>query len=176
MYGPLDIDVTHAFVGTLIYTLPKFQGQSGWLRHPFGGWQLSGVARLQSGFANTVTGSSNPIGSRNADYLGGDPNVADPGPNRWWDSAAFAVAPYNRWGTAGAGIVRGPGMENYNLSITRFFYIREKMNLRLRADFVNALNHTNFNDPSANRNSSGFGTITGAYPSRAINLGARLQW
>jgi len=102
--------------------------------------------------------------------------LPDPGPNGWWNRAAFATAPYNRWGTAGAGTVRGPGMQIYNMSLTKFFYVTERINIRLRADFVNAFNHTNFNDPSANQTSSSYGTITGAYPSRAINLGVKLAF
>jgi len=176
MYGPLDIDATQAFVGTLIYDLPKLRQSNRWLRTPFGGWQISVVSHLQSGFANTVTGSTAPISSRVADYVGGPTKFSDPGPNGWWDPAAFAVAPYNRWGTAGAGTLRGPGMEFYNASLTKFISFNERIRLRIRADFVNALNHTNFNDPSANRSSSSYGTITGAYPSRAINLGAKLQF
>jgi hypothetical protein len=176
MYGPLDIDVTHAFVGTLIYNLPKMSHSSRFVRVPLGGWQVSGVAHVQSGFANSVTGSSSPISSRLADYVGGDTMLPDPGPNGWWNRAAFATAPYNRWGTAGAGTVRGPGMQIYNMSLTKFFYVTERINIRLRADFVNAFNHTNFNDPSANQTSSSYGTITGAYPSRAINLGVKLAF
>jgi hypothetical protein len=176
MYGPLDIDATHSFVGTFIYNAPKLAHSSQLLRVPFGGWQLSTVARVQTGFANTVTGSTAPITSRVADYMGGPTMLPNAGPNGWWDPAAFANAPYNRWGTAGAGTVRGPGMQFFNMSLTKFFYLTERFNLRVRADFVNALNHTNFNDPSTNRNSSSYGTTTGAYPSRAINLGMKLSF
>ena len=67
-------------------------------------------------------------------------------------------------------------MQIYNLSLQKIFYIRERMNLRLRVDFVNAFNHTNFQAPSATITNSSFGTITSAYPARAIQLGMKFAF
>jgi len=38
------------------------------------------------------------------------------------------------------------------------------MNLRVRADFINAFNCVNFQGPDANGSASAFGTISSAYP------------
>ena len=113
-----------------------------------------------------------------ADYLGGPVLAANPGPNRWINPAAFAAAPQDRWGTSGAGNVQGPGLSLFNLSFTKFFYLKQdtQTNLRFRADFVNAFNHTNFQQPSTNWSSSGFGMITQAYPARNVQLGLKLTF
>jgi hypothetical protein len=183
-YGPAfssnsgsSIDVRHVFVGTVVWELPQFRGQSLLVRAPFGGWQLSGIIHLQSGFYYTVTGSTS-IGTRTADYIGGPAVLSNPGPDGWINPAAFVTAPNDRWGTAGAGDVEGPGMQIYNLSVTRIFNLREdgRMKLRFRADFINAFNNVNFESPLTTVTSSGFGTITSAYPPRNIQLGMKLEF
>jgi hypothetical protein len=184
MYGPAyssnagsSIDVRHAFVSTVIWNLPELRSQSRLVRAPLGGWQLSAIIHLQSGFYYTVTGST-LIGTRVADYIGGPAVLPNPGPNGWFNPAAFTAAPQGRWGTAGAGDVEGPGMQIYNLSVTKFFAIRPegKMNLRLRADFLNAFNNVNYQSPATTVTTSGFGTISAAYPPRNIQLGLKLTF
>jgi hypothetical protein len=185
LYGPAystnagsSFDVRHAFVGTFIWYMPELKGQSRAIRGPFGGWQLSGIVHLQSGFYYTVTGSTAILGTRVADYRGGPVLVPNPGANGWINPAAFAAAPQGRWGTAGPGDVEGPGMQIYNLSVTKFFNIAHegRINLRVRCDFLNAFNNVNFQAPATTVTSSGFGTISAAYPSRNIQLGLKLTF
>jgi Carboxypeptidase regulatory-like domain/TonB-dependent Receptor Plug Domain len=184
MYGPANstssagsMDVRHAFVGTYVWDLPRLRKVNPVLRAPIGGWQLSGIIRMQTGFYYTVTGNTSILGSRTADYLGGNTRLPNPGPNGWFNPAAFAAAPQDHWGTSGAGNIQGPGMEFFNLSLTKFFDITERIRIRFRADFVNAFNHTNFNGfASTSISSSSFGTISSAFPARNIQLGAKLQF
>jgi hypothetical protein len=184
VYGPAystssagSMDIRHAFVGTYIWYLPKLRTEPGFLRYPFGGWQLSGIIRLQTGPYLTVNANTPILGGRVADYVGGPVLLPNPGPNGWIDSAAFAGAPQGRWGTSGAGNVQGSGLQMYNLSLTKFFYFGgEGMSLRVRADFINAFNITNFQQPSTNLSSSSFGTISGAYPPRNVQLGAKFTF
>ena len=185
MYGPAystssagSMDIHHAFSGTFVWYLPKLRDRNPYLRYPVGGWQLNGVLHLQTGPYLTVTGSTAIVGTRVADYVGGPTQLPNPGPNGWFYNSAFSPAPYYRWGTAGAGDIQGPGMQIYNLSVTKFFEIRPegKMQLRFRADFYNAFNTVNFQQPSANISSSNFGTISSAYPPRAIQFGMKLQF
>ena len=175
-YGVLDFSVAHAFAGTFQWDLPKLRNRSQFLSAPLGGWQLTSIIHLQTGFAQSVTSSPAIVGSRLADYVGGPALLDNPGPNGWYNPAAFAVSPYTRWGTSGAGNVVGPGMQIYNLSLTKFFYYKEKVNLRFRADFINAFNCVNFQNPSGDRSSSSFGTVSAAYPARNINLGVKLTF
>jgi hypothetical protein len=175
-YGPLDFDVRHVFVGTVIYDLPRLKGRSPLLVQPFGGWQISGVSHLQSGFHQAVTGAASPVTGRLADYVGGSTMLPNPGPDGWYNKAAFATAPYNRPGTSGAGTVVGPGMQLYNLSLSKSFYVRERVSLRYRADFINAFNHANFQTPNVDRTSSNFGTISNVYAPRNIQMGLQLRF
>ena len=70
-WGPSNNDRRHIFVATFTYRLPFFKNGSGWERNVLGGWDVSGIYRYQSGQPFTVTASTG-IGTRRADYLGGD--------------------------------------------------------------------------------------------------------
>jgi hypothetical protein len=48
------------------------------------------------------------------------------------------------------------------------------MKLELRGDFFNALNRTNFNEPSGNFGTPTFGQVTSARLPRTIQLGLKL--
>ena len=48
--------------------------------------------------------------------------------------------------------------------------------LRFRADFINAFNCVNFQNPNTGISSSSFGTISSACPPRNIQLGVKLQF
>jgi hypothetical protein len=113
-----------------------------------------------------------------ADYLNGPIYPTNPGPNGWWVRSSFAPPPITRWGTAGTGMMQGPGQQIYNLSMTKFFTLNESrgITMRLRADFLNAFNHANFQAPQVNVSDSNFGTVSGAYPPRNIQLGLKLTF
>jgi hypothetical protein len=177
-YGPATFDVRHAGVGTAIWMLPEMRNRSRLVREPLGGWRVSTIVHLQSGFYQTVSGSTAILGTRLADYAGGPTVLPNPGPNGWYNPAAFAAAPTGRWGTSASGNIEGPGLSTYNISAMKYFSLHAdgRVNLRLQADFVNAFNHTNFQQPSTTITSSGFGTITAAYPSRDIQFGLKLAF
>ena len=67
-------------------------------------------------------------------------------------------------------------MQIFNISVSKAFYVRERANLRFRADFINAFNHTNFQSPNVDRTSSSFGTISNTYAPRNIQMGLVLRF
>ena len=68
------------------------------------------------------------------------------------------------FGNSGVGIVLGPGQFNSDISVaktTRVGGIREDATLIFRADFFNAFNHPQFNNPgTATSTPATFGIIT----------------
>jgi hypothetical protein len=101
--------------------------------------------------------------------------LPNPGANGWINPAAFASAPQSRFGTVGYGDVRGPGLQQYDLSVTRSFPLwKEGTLLQFRTDFINAFNNVNFQAPDSKVSDAAFGTITSAYPSRNIQLSLKL--
>jgi len=86
------------------------------------------------------------------------------------------------YGNLGFNALRGPGRDDWNLSLFKSFVISEARGSRfeLRADAFNAWNHTQFKGDantggiSLNAGAGDFGTVTGAFDPREFQLGARL--
>ena len=71
----------------------------------------------------------------------------------------------------------GPGMETLDLGVVRSFSMKENSRLEMRAEFFNALNHTNLGTPDRFVNTSTFSSITeSTTPGREIQLSARIQF
>src|SRR5713226_693290 len=127
---------------------------------------------MRSGTPLTVTAGSdrnfNGTNNDRADLIGApflDPNrprsqVVD----QWFNTAAFssitqAVNSYD--GTAGRGIIDGPGLKNVDLGIYREFRISEGKSLMFRTEMSNAFNLVNLSNPGTNAGASAtFGKIT----------------
>lgn len=85
--------------------------------------------------------------------------LSDPTINRWFDTSAFVLnAPYS-WGNSGRNILYGDGLSNWDVALLRKFRVREGMDLQLRGEFFNALNHPDFGNPETNLSSSNFGKV-----------------
>src|SRR6202042_2640635 len=64
------------------------------------------------------------------------------------NAAAFATTPGPpTGGNVGRNAFTGPGLMSADLSLSRRFIFTERRKLTLRADFYNALNHANLNNP-----------------------------
>jgi hypothetical protein len=108
-----------------------------------GGWQVAGSTFFWSGVPLTIIQSGDLLQN------GGNtrPNlIADPeGPQtiaQWFNTAAFAPAT-TTFGTSGRGVVIGPGVHNWDISLVKNFRWRENLRLRFSTDFINAFNHLN---------------------------------
>jgi len=95
----------------------------------------------------------------------------------WFNPAAFSAPPAYTYGNVGRNSVYGPGLQTMDLAIDRSFSMAEKTRFEARAEFFNALNHTNLGTPNRFVNTSSFGSITEvATPGREIQVSARLSF
>ena len=81
------------------------------------------------------------------------------------------------WGNLKKGEIRGPGRNNWNMSLFKSFLISEKRNSRFefRFETFNTFNHTQFSSVGTSFSNLGqFGVPTGVYDPRTLQLGARL--
>ena len=189
--GPAEFDVRHRFVASYIYELPFGRGRrfgNGWNRAldlAFGGWQVTGIHVLQSGLALTAT-----LGGATVLNLGGErrarPNLvgnpelpeSERTLNRWFNTdafAAFSPAP-QAFGNAGVGIMRGPGLANFDFTLAKNFNLNGHRYVQFRTELFNAFNHPNFGPPNIARESSGFGQILTAAPGRIIQFGLKFYF
>ena len=95
----------------------------------------------------------------------------------WFNPAAFSTPAAFTFGSVGRNTVYGPGMQTLDLALQREFSVTEKMRFQFRAEFFNALNHTNLGTPNRFVNTPQFGTITeAATPGREVQLGMRVSF
>ena len=154
-WGPSALTPTNQASISAHYELPFGNAKSG-----FGkltdGWQLNGITTLLSGFPFTPL-----IGANRS----GDLNTQKPGSART-ESIIYRVRCCSRnkrsgstrprsrcrqsrtWGNLGRGTLRGPGLQTLDLSVIKNTAVTERIGLQFRAEFFNALNHTNLGPPN----------------------------
>jgi len=190
-WGPAEFDVTHRLVASYVWELPFGHDRhfgKGWSRpmnFVLGGWQLTGIHVVQTGLALTATlaGSSvlNIGGERRArPNLVGDPILPESERTlaRWFNTDAFAAfSPGQQaFGNAGIGIMRGPGLANFDFTLAKNFPIDERRYVQFRTELFNAFNHPGFGPPNIMRDSSGFGQILSAGNARIIQFGLKVYF
>jgi hypothetical protein len=147
-----------------------------------GGWSLTSILTLSSGFFVTAVVPSDIYNVGSTTTLRPDllrnPNL-DPGqrtPQKWFDTAAFALPTGFRYGNAGRSIIQGPGVINLDLALARVFNVTEKSRLQFRFDAFNSTNHTNFSLPGTSIGTSTFGVIGSAFESRDLQFGLKFYF
>jgi hypothetical protein len=187
-YGRASIDARLRSVSSYVYRLPFGRGRAwlasapAWLDAFAGGWEATGILTLQTGRPFTVTTSkdlaNNGGGSR--PIVVGDPRLAKPTVNQWFNPAAFTdVIPAGTYtyGNEGRNILDAPGLFNFDVGFYKNFSLRERFNVQFRAESFNALNHANFSAPGANISSANVGQIAStAAPNRTIQFALKLRY
>lgn len=196
-----DFDIRHRLVGSLLYELPFGKGKRFLNSAPTfvnliaGGWQLNVIPSFQSGVVRNVTSPNTSTISfitQRADATGIDTSSSftrngatiTPGDDfggansslYWFNPNAFSRTAPLKLGTSGRNLIRGPGFQNWDISLFKNVRIREGMNFQFRGEFFNAWNHARFNPPNMDVSSAFFGQIQSAQPPRIIQLGLRLQF
>jgi hypothetical protein len=72
--------------------------------------------------------------------------------------------------------LRIPGINSWDLSVSRSQRFRERVNLQFRAELYDAFNSPQFDAPNGNVVATTFGQITSAGGARQIQLGLRLSY
>jgi hypothetical protein len=69
------------------------------------------------------------------------------GTNSFTGGAADCAAGTRHFGNLGRNALQGPPFKQWDLAIYKGTQITERLNLQLRAEFFNLLNHPNFSNP-----------------------------
>jgi hypothetical protein len=181
--GPGGFDRTHNASVNFIYDIPFLRNsQNHFLKSTIGGWEISGIVTMTSGLPINpqLTGGQSGNGLPNAtnrpDQVS---HVSYPHTvGEWFDTAAFMAPAKGAFGNAGHNSLRGPGRDNWNLSLFKSFVLSEARGSRfeLRVESFNTWNHTEFNQVSNGLGSSNFGQVTSAFDPRVFQLGAKLYF
>jgi len=196
-WGPSNSDVRNVASINGTWELPVGRGRnllhdaSGWRQALAGGWTVSGIETLQSGFPFTPSLGFNPTNdgdTRNPIRPSWNPAFSGPvifgGPNEYYNPNAFVVPAAGSYGNTGRSVLRGPGVTQLDFSALKKFDVTERLRAQFRAEFFNILNQANFGIP----NTVVYTAATGgpsptagviswtATTSRQIQFGLKLQW
>lgn len=179
-------DRRHVLNISYIYALPWFKNSSNFAaRSIVGGWSISGITFFESGLPLTVHYTGPDVlgltaGSNRPDLVS---KVSYPKKvSQWFSTSSFAdpVAPWNGgpnqgFGNAGKDAVKGPGIQNWNLSLFKSIALNEdgRIHVDLRFESFNTFNHTSFQGVNTNNHDGNFGTVTSDYGPRTLQLGGK---
>jgi hypothetical protein len=203
--GPGGYDRTHVAVVDFIYDIPLLRhSQSRLLRSTVGGWQVSGIITAESGLPLNIGISGGPGGNglpnavNRPDLVGkiAYPSSVLAGKQviQYFDPNAFALPTIGSFGNLGHNALRGPGRDNWNMSLFKTFTLSETRGSRFefRVETFNIWNHTQFNgvannisfkkDPvtglyvNVRDTTTNFGQFTSAFDPRILQLGGKLYF
>ncbi len=197
--GPGGYDRTHVAIVNFIYDIPLLRGnQSRLLKTTLGGWQVSGIVTMESGIPINIglTGGQGGNGLPNAtnrpNLVGkiSYPSTVGAGDHviQYLDPTVFVDPAVGAFGNLGHNAVRGPGRDNWNLSLFKSFVFSETRGSRLefRVETFNTWNHTQFNQVAkdvsfdkktfARITTTNFGQFTSAFDPRIMQLGLKLYF
>ncbi len=184
-YGLADFDRRNVFATTYFYDSPLFRHRGGFVGTTLGGWQLSGITRVQSGppitiLANAPLGNTS-VNGRRANRVAGvslAPTVA----GQWFNPAAFANPSAISPGTDSVGSFTGPYSFVTDLSLRKYFKLpRENMGLMFESDFFNIFNRANYSlgslgNASLTVGSGNFGSFGSASNPRNVQFGLKFNF
>jgi hypothetical protein len=182
--GP-GCDIRDRFALSAVYNPPTYN-RNNLTRALTSDWRGSIEYQVQTGFPLTISvfGDTANAGT----VVGENPIRANvtgqkifPSGTRnsttWFNPAAFSTPPAYTYGSARRNSVYGPGLQSMDLGLVKSFSLAEKARFEARAEFFNALNHTNLGIPNRFVNTSTFGSITEvSTPGREIQLSARISF
>jgi hypothetical protein len=180
-------DSTHNFVASYNYDVPFHRLFAKAPKRLVEGWSINGITRFAGGFPVSLSQSGDrslagASGIDVPDYVGGlvtqDPRNAgaDGRLNTFFNKSAFLSGPLGTFGNANRRFFHGPGFNNWDLGVHKNTAIRENMSLLFRAEFFNAFNHAQFNNPQGNFGNSRFGQVNSTRDPRIGQLSLKFMW
>jgi len=203
-YGPIAGITPQVLQVNYSYMLPFGRGQAlfgnsgGFADALIHGWQFSGIINAQTGQPFPVTfdasGSTTYPGlvSGRANRVAGVALYpAKKTSSEWFNPAAFQCPSMTDssgntfcgtdYGNSGYNMLRGPGFQDWDMSLQKNTLWLERYNVQLRADAFNVFNHPNLGTPSADITSSDAGTITStsgapSYEARTMEFAVKFSF
>jgi hypothetical protein len=176
-------DIPHLFVASAVWDLPIGAGRAMAPRGVLGtlasDWSFSTIVTLQSGSPVAVTQTNANafagFGTQRPNLVG-DPHLEEPTPAKWFNTAAFSLAPQFTLGSASRNPVQGPSYRNVDLVISRRVPVRRGAVVEIRVEAFNLLNTPPFANPGGTFGTATFGVITSAGDPRVVQLAAKLSF
>jgi hypothetical protein len=192
-YGMAGFDRTHVVNINWSWKVPSWKTAFAPVRAVLNGWQVSGITSFSSGAPQGVGYSQvTPVDLSGTPSISprivtvGDPVL--PRGERTFSRAfrtdVFRLPAAGTLGNMSKTLLRGPGINNFNLALLKNVPIRERVRMQIRSEFYNAFNHAQFSsfdatarfDSNGNQVNAQFGQYTAARDPRILQLAVRLQF
>ncbi|MCU0246485.1 MAG: carboxypeptidase-like regulatory domain-containing protein [Bryobacter sp.] len=192
-YGFSQFDRTHNLRINFLYDVPNVPWKDVASKWVLNGWQVSGITAFISGAPSNVGFTT----TNNLDITGtpsqsarvvvlGDPVLpkSERTFSQHFRKDVWARPAVGTLGTGGKWVYRGPGTNNWDLSVVKNFPIREPLRLQFRLEMYNAFNHTQFSsvdstarfDPAGAQVNARLAEYTGTLNPRQMQMMLRLQF
>lgn len=181
-------DVKHNFVASYGIKLPfdkLFHAEHGFANKVAGGWQLSGITTFATGLpiqlseGNDVSlagsiGTDIPNFTPGKLITGSNPRSGQP----YFNTSLFTPEQPGQIGNANRRFFHGPGLNNWDMSLSKNINFTESKALELRFEAFNIFNHAQFQNGNnlGNIDSTNFGRITVANDPRILQLAAKFHF
>jgi hypothetical protein len=186
-------DRTHMLKLNWMWALPKTPFHSVVLKKALNGWQLSGITSFLSGAPTTVGYSSTNgvdvtgTATQGARIVVLSNPVLPKGERTFYQNFrtdVFSVPTQGTWGNAARYILRGPGINNWDLALLKEFPVHEQMRFQFRAEAFNAFNHSQFSgmdtgarfDATGKQINTALSQFTGARSPRIMQFALRFYF
>jgi hypothetical protein len=156
--GNGSYDVRQVFIVNYIWDLPVGRQRAylnqGLVGKALEGWSLSGITDFASGFPYDIFSPLDTAGT------GGDPNRADYNPQLPAQPVLnprtqispnpgfFANPPFGRAGNLGRDVFRAPGINNWDMVLSKATRLNDRFSLEFRGECYNIFNRVQFAPPS----------------------------
>ena len=195
-FGPKPIHSTYLvsksnFVATYNYALP--------FDHIFprnrisDGWSLSGTTRFSTGFPVTLSDSTdnsllgtlgNGVNNQLLDtpQMASGPLLISTNPRNGqpaFNTGLFSTETLGVLGNAPRRMFHGPGIENFDVQMTKNVRLTESASVDIRVEAFNVFNHAQFYGPTSVNgtvNDPNFGNVVSAAPPRLVQLAVKFHF
>ena len=189
--GLSSYDIPQNFVVSYTYLLPI--AKMGGPKMLVDGWRWSGITTFSNGLPvyiyenddRSLLGTDDsgplPIGIDVPNYSGGPIKKLNPRKlgNAHFGTSGFSMEPIGQIGTSRRSFFIGPGLNNFNMELSKDISFSERYALQFRAEFFNVFNHTQFQgapQTTGNFDSSEFGQSPAAEDPRIGQLALKLRF
>ncbi|MBV8817950.1 MAG: TonB-dependent receptor [Acidobacteriaceae bacterium] len=180
-WSPSLVDQTHRLVFNVVYGLPFYRGQKGFLGQALGGWEISILGSFYSGSPLGITSAVNNTfsqgGGQRPNWNGVNPGLSDPTVTKWFDTSLFSAPAAYTFGNAPRTFngARSDWTRNIDLSLHKSFKITERFLLQVRGEAFNLANTPIFAPPNTSFGSAAFGVVSSqANQPRVVQLAMKL--
>lgn len=178
-YGSCGFDARQRLNAAFSWAVPTPANWHGFAGAVAKGWQLNTIGQFQSGSPLTPARRGDPVRvggfyrPRFDRVCNGNLPSDQRSITRYFDTNCFVDPGAGVFGNSGRNVIVGPPLHTVDLSVFKTTRLTEGVSLQFRGEIFNALNESNYNQPTSSKGFS-FGKILSEGDAREIQFGLKV--